>query len=207
MTGSPSGGIEVFGFTHDGPIATTVFDSLPFPAFVVDADMRILAVNVSGRKLVGAESGATLRVKGGEAWMCVNSEAGCGQSRSCPDCMLRTNVTYTSTSKQSLRTRAKLEVHRSGQVDAVHALLTTSPIRHEGQDAVLVLLEDLAMLFALGDVLPVCMGCRKVRDNELWMQIEGYLDAHLNLKLSQGLCPECSLRLDHESDAEHHGGA
>lgn len=189
----------MFGFTHTGPTATTIFDALPFPAFIVDADMQILAVNTAGRTLVGAESGATLKVKGGEALKCINSGGGCGHSASCPDCVLRTNVRFTASERQPLRTRAKLERHRSGHVDAVHALLTTSAIQYDGHDAVLVLLEDLAMLFALGDVLPVCMGCRKVRDNDLWMQIEGYLDAHLNLKVRQGLCPDCS-RLYHAGD-------
>ena len=51
------------------------------------------------------------------------------------------------------------------------------------------------MLFAMTDALPICMGCRKVRDHDLWLQIELYLDSHPDLKFSHGLCPECAERL------------
>jgi hypothetical protein len=39
------------------------------------------------------------------------------------------------------------------------------------------------------------MGCRKVRDEGLWTQVEAYLDAHLDLKFTHGLCPDCSRRM------------
>jgi hypothetical protein len=34
-----------------------------------------------------------------------------------------------------------------------------------------------------------------VRDNDLWLQIEGYLDSHLDLKFSHGICPDCAKQL------------
>jgi hypothetical protein len=184
----------VFGLAHDAS-AATVFDSLPFPAFIVDDDIQILAANPAGRKLVGSEPDLVLRTKGGEALRCINSTDGCGRSTVCPDCMIRNNVRYVFTTRQPVRTRATLEAQRDGHLETMHALVTASPVMHEGRPAVLLFLEDLALLFAMADVLPICVGCRKVRNDDLWLQIESYLDTHLNLKLSHGICPECASRL------------
>ena len=77
----------------------------------------------------------------------------------------------------------------------MHALVTAAPLLFEGAPSVLLYIENLPVLFAMTDALPVCMGCRKVRDHDLWLQIESFLDSHPDLKSSQGLCPECAERL------------
>ena len=77
----------------------------------------------------------------------------------------------------------------------MYALVTASPLDYDGRRSALVCIEDLTLLLSLADALPICMGCKKVRDEGLWMQVEAYLDAHLDLKFSHGLCPECSRRL------------
>jgi hypothetical protein len=36
------------------------------------------------------------------------------------------------------------------------------------------------------------MGCKKVRkDKDYWQTIEQYLETHLDIDLSHGLCPDC----------------
>jgi hypothetical protein len=41
--------------------------------------------------------------------------------------------------------------------------------------------------------LPICMHCRKIRDeHEQWLPPEIYLTRHSETKLSHGLCPECA---------------
>ena len=78
---------------NDGvTLSTTVFDALPFPAFVVDEDMRVLASNTAAASLLQTEPARALRQRGGEALKCINSGGGCGKSEHCGECVLRTSV-------------------------------------------------------------------------------------------------------------------
>jgi hypothetical protein len=176
-------------------LSTTVFDALPFPAFIVDEDMRVLASNTAAARLLQSEPTRALRQRGGEALNCINSASGCGKSESCADCVLRTSVYFALKGREPVRRRARLELAVADHVEEMLALITATPMVFEGADRVLLYLENLPLLFALTDVLPVCMGCRKVRDEDLWLQIESYLDSHLDLKFSRGLCPECAARI------------
>jgi hypothetical protein len=45
---------------------------------------------------------------------------------------------------------------------------------------------------ALQSLLPVCAWCKKVRnDSGYWYQIEKYITANSNTKITHGICPEC----------------
>lgn len=178
---------------NDGvTLATTVFDALPFPAFVVDEDMRVLASNTAAARLLQSEPSRVLRQRGGEALHCINSGTGCGKSAPCGDCVLRNSVHFAFSSREPVRRRARLEFVVSDHVEDVHALVTATPLVYEGVPRVLLFIENLPLLFALTDVLPICMSCKKVRDDDLWLQIESYLDSHLDVRFSHGLCPECA---------------
>jgi hypothetical protein len=44
----------------------------------------------------------------------------------------------------------------------------------------------------LEGIIPVCMYCRKVRDDrEAWLRMETYISAHSSALFSHGICPEC----------------
>ncbi|HRK35093.1 MAG TPA: response regulator, partial [Candidatus Hydrogenedentes bacterium] len=44
----------------------------------------------------------------------------------------------------------------------------------------------------LQGILPICMFCHRIRDDEeLWRRIEDYLMQNADVQLSHGLCPEC----------------
>jgi hypothetical protein len=45
----------------------------------------------------------------------------------------------------------------------------------------------------LRSLLPICGACKKIRDDRgYWSQVEIYIEAKLNTKLTHGLCPECA---------------
>jgi PAS domain-containing protein len=180
---------------HHDAIPTTVFDALPFPAWIVDDDMKLVAVNRASVRLLGEESDVVLRQRGGEFLHCVNSADGCGKSTRCPDCVLRGAARFAVAGSQPTRQRAKLEVVDRDAVKEMYALITASPVVYEGASRVLLCIENLTALLATTDALPICMHCKKVRDNDLWLQIEGYLDSHLDLKFSHGICPDCAKQL------------
>jgi hypothetical protein len=152
-------------------------------------------VNPAANRFAGSGAATLLRQRGGEVLHCINSGGGCGQSPVCTDCVIRGAVKFTVTGGQPVRRRARLELVDGQNVQEMHALITASPVVFEGEARVLLFIEDLTLLFALTDVLPICMGCKKVLNNDLWLQIEAYLDSHLDVKFTHGLCPDCSIRL------------
>jgi hypothetical protein len=58
-------------------------------------------------------------------------------------------------------------------------------------------LEDaLAKVKKLSGFLPICAGCKKIRDDKgYWNQIEAYIKQHSEAEFSHGICPECAKRL------------
>ena len=48
----------------------------------------------------------------------------------------------------------------------------------------------------LGDFLPSCANCRKIRDKDgSWTSLEKYVSNHCETEFSHSLCPECAERL------------
>ena len=52
--------------------------------------------------------------------------------------------------------------------------------------------ETLAQVKQLKGLLPICMFCKKIRNDEnYWQQIEDYLAKHTEADFSHSICPEC----------------
>ncbi len=39
--------------------------------------------------------------------------------------------------------------------------------------------------------LPICAGCKKIRNQDQWVQIESYISAHSPVQFTHSMCPEC----------------
>jgi len=56
--------------------------------------------------------------------------------------------------------------------------------------------EAMARVKVLSGLLPICGGCKKIRDDKgYWDQIETYIVKHAGIEFSHGLCPDCLKRL------------
>lgn len=57
----------------------------------------------------------------------------------------------------------------------------------------IVELQDaLAQIKTLQGILPICMYCKKIRDDkQYWQQVESYVSAHTEAQFSHGICPDC----------------
>lgn len=54
----------------------------------------------------------------------------------------------------------------------------------------------LANIRTLGELLPICASCKKIRDDRgYWSQIEEYISEHSDVSFSHGICPDCMVRL------------
>jgi sigma-B regulation protein RsbU (phosphoserine phosphatase) len=48
----------------------------------------------------------------------------------------------------------------------------------------------------LHGLLPICMYCKKIRDDgDYWQQVESYISDHTEAEFSHGICPECYEKL------------
>ena len=58
------------------------------------------------------------------------------------------------------------------------------------------LTESLAKVKVLSGLVPICAGCKKIRDDKgYWNQLETYVSKHSDAVFSHGLCPVCVKRL------------
>ncbi len=51
-----------------------------------------------------------------------------------------------------------------------------------------VLMERIKILEGF---LPICAGCKRIRNQDQWEQIENYISTHSLVSFSHSLCPEC----------------
>ncbi len=48
----------------------------------------------------------------------------------------------------------------------------------------------------LRGLLPICMYCKKIRnDKDYWQQVDAYISDHTDAEFSHGICPECYKKL------------
>ena len=50
----------------------------------------------------------------------------------------------------------------------------------------------IARIKRLEGIIPICMYCKKIRDNDsAWQQMERYISEHSDALFSHGICPDC----------------
>ena len=75
----------------------------------------------------------------------------------------------------------------------VNAMVRILRAERERDRLIVQLEEALAKVKKLSGLLPICAGCKKIRDdNGYWNQIELYLKEHSEVIMSHGICPECA---------------
>ena len=68
-------------------------------------------------------------------------------------------------------------------------------VERELEESKQMLVEELedALTKMLKGLLPICAGCKKIRDDNTgeWIQIDVYIQNHTDAKFTYGICPEC----------------
>ncbi|BDD88441.1 hypothetical protein DPPLL_28060 [Desulfofustis limnaeus] len=73
----------------------------------------------------------------------------------------------------------------------------------EREKTIRQLREALEQIKTLKGFIPICAGCKKIRDDQgYWEQLESYLAAHTDATFSHGLCPECFEKAMAELDSK-----
>ena len=88
--------------------------------------------------------------------------------------------------------------HRFGKVlVSVHADVTDRKRAEEERDKLNgELKEALANIRTLTGIVPICAGCKQIRDEQgHWQEVEVYVRDHTHADFSHGLCPECYTKM------------
>ena len=156
----------------------TILDSIPIPVFVVDSDVRIRDLNDVALRFCSQEKGSIYRQRGGEVLHCLHSldvPEGCGRAPFCQNCVIRGSVTACLQGQTVSRKRMRLEFVEGCSRKPMDALITASPMPDSGEPLALVIIEDVTELLSLRALVPICMKCKKIRDDEqYWREVEEY---------------------------------
>ena len=173
-----------------------VFQVTPLPMFIVDEAARIAEFNVAAGAFVGKNRLEIVGGRLGDILGCVNGSkgpAGCGSSSECQDCAVRNGVRVANNGHITHQVKAKLERVRGGKPEVDQILVTATPFKGgRDQPLVLLILENISEVVKLRELLPVCVHCKKIRDDrEYWHEVDVYFTQHLEIDFSHGLCPDC----------------
>jgi PAS domain S-box-containing protein len=69
-------------------------------------------------------------------------------------------------------------------------------VQQEREKLIRELQEALAKIRVLSGFIPICAGCKKIRDDQgYWNQLEAYIQSHSEAQFSHGVCPDCAAAL------------
>ena len=116
---------------------------------------------------------------------------GCGRGPACKSCAIRNSVGASFKGQTVSRRRMNLHVAEGPGTRELHILVTACPLEEKGR--ALVMMEDITSLSTLKSLIPICMKCKNIRqDEEYWQTLEGYFHEHIGVDFSHGLCPRCA---------------
>jgi len=65
-------------------------------------------------------------------------------------------------------------------------------LQHDLAERVRQLEQALANVTQLQGLLPICSYCKKIRDDQnYWQRVETYIESHVDVQFSHGICPDC----------------
>ena len=126
---------------------SAIFESTPYLLMLVDSDMRIDSINRMGAASLGLSREQAGGMLCGEAFACLNasSGSGCGLSDLCRTCPVRTQVTRTfETGETVVNAEGRLRTCRGPEEKTQEFLISTARVRAGENDRVLVTLIDIS---------------------------------------------------------------
>ena len=96
----------------------------------------------------------------------------------------------------------KSDAHRGGDGAVAYIICSGIDItlrrraEQERERLIVELQAAIARIKTLDGLIPICAGCKKIRDDSgYWQEVEAYIEARSEAEFSHGLCPECIRRL------------
>jgi len=96
--------------------------------------------------------------------------------------------------KKSVSIKGKWKYKDSLLRNEMMVVAHAAPAMISGKEYIIVAAEDTTELEKLRGLLPICMQCNKIfnQNTDDWDNIENYISSKTTADFSHGLCPECS---------------
>ena len=79
-----------------------------------------------------------------------------------------------------------------GSKKELELLITASPMHSCDEPLALLMLEDISEFSMLKDIVPICMHCKNIRDDQdYWQSVESYFREFAGVDFTHGICPKC----------------
>jgi PAS domain S-box-containing protein len=173
------------------PVARSILmDEMTDALLVVDAGGRIVDVNDAAKKALGGPE--NLIGAGITRFPALAGLADLG-----PSMAVRREITMEQWGRRRwFDARISRLAGRSNDMICLMIILRDVTETHELLEEKNRLIEELtsaaAEITTLQGIIPICMYCKKIRDDEgYWHQVENYVGRRLKTQFSHGLCPEC----------------
>lgn len=83
-----------------------------------------------------------------------------------------------------------------GSVHVARDISQQKEAEGERERLIAELQQALSTVQMLSGILPICAGCKKIRDGGgEWRPLESYIETHSEAEFSHGICPDCVRRL------------
>jgi len=157
---------------------------------VLDAQDRVVDINPSARQLFDAAPGAVgMPARSLAGWdRMIPAQWGAGEER------IETRLPGEPVRHLDLRvtTIAGRQSGVAGRLVVIRDVTARREVELERERLIGELQRALADIRTLRGLLPICAGCKKIRnDRGYWQGLEQYLSEHAEVQFSHGLCPEC----------------
>lgn len=174
-------------------LASAINQILPLPVMVVTTDMSVVHINPAAVAMLEQDHVLLVEKRCGEILECLHAlqtPGGCGHTEHCLECTFRKAVLEAQQSGGVFRNRATVRC-ADGQTQ-LHFLVTAMSLEYDGERLTVLVLEEINSLIQALGMLPICAACHKIRDKEnCWHNPSDYLNKHLQMEFTHGLCPDC----------------
>lgn len=175
---------------------TDLYDFAPTGYFTLAGDGEILAVNLTGAKLVGIERDRLIKLR---LTSLVSSDdrrqlAAILEAAVTGDGDGACEATLEGNGTTPLIVRIEVRPSKGGNEcrAAIFDITERRQIETQRNQLVKDLQEAAAKIKVLRGMLPICTFCKKIRDdNGYWEQLESYISVHSEAEFSHGICPVC----------------
>jgi PAS domain S-box-containing protein len=166
---------------------------------IVDAQGRVLDANAEYVRLTGHATLAEIAGHSVVEWTAPHDlERNAAEVKQCAERGWTRNLEIDYVNRQGEITPIEVNATVIGSGEAVRILALCRDIterrrlQQERERLITELQQALAEVKELSGLLPICAGCKKIRDDRgYWNQIESYIVARSKAQFTHGLCPEC----------------
>jgi len=126
-----------------------IFNSAPNILLLVEDNLRVEKINHKGSDFSEKKGNEAIGRLAGEVINCINSfhGKGCGQSKECGDCPVRTKVKHTlRTGEPVAEEEGRMTCLRNGRKTPVDLLISTTSIKFKENNQVLLSISDITKL-------------------------------------------------------------